>query len=91
MARERREVWYQGHVQGVGFRYTAASLARQYQVTGFVHNLADGRVHLVCEGDTDEVQRFLAAVRERMASLVRGTREDRRPATEQFTCFEIRC
>ena len=36
---ERREVYYFGRVQGVGFRYTARSLARRFEVAGFVRNL----------------------------------------------------
>ena len=39
-----------GRVQGVGFRYTVRSLAVGFDVTGFVRNLPDGRVHLVVEG-----------------------------------------
>ena len=41
---ERRTVYYSGHVQGVGFRYETRSLANQFDVTGFVQNLDDGRV-----------------------------------------------
>jgi acylphosphatase len=44
---QRREVHYSGHVQGVGFRYTTRSIARGYEVTGFVQNLEDGRVSRV--------------------------------------------
>ena len=86
----RREIWYQGHVQGVGFRYTAASAARQFDVTGFVRNLPDGRVHLVVEGESEEVERFLAEIRARLGYFIRDAMEDRRPATGQFGRFEIR-
>lgn len=47
---ERREVRYRGRVQGVGFRYTARSIAQSYAVTGYVKNVADGSVELVVEG-----------------------------------------
>ena len=47
---ERRQVRYSGHVQGVGFRYTAVSISRRHTVTGFVQNLSDGSVVLVAEG-----------------------------------------
>src|SRR5690349_7212233 len=36
---ERREVHYSGRVQGVGFRYTARSIAQLFPVTGYVKNL----------------------------------------------------
>ena len=39
--------WFEGHVQGVGFRYQTICVAKGFEVTGFVHNLVDGRVHLL--------------------------------------------
>jgi acylphosphatase len=90
MKRERREVWYTGHVQGVGFRYTAAALARRAEVTGYVRNLPDGRVHLVVEGESGAVAEFLASIAERMHGFIRDTRQDRRPDTGEFSDFTIR-
>ena len=71
---KRAEVIYCGNVQGVGFRYTARTLALDFAITGFVKNLTDGSVQLVAEGGAAEVERFLGAVDERMGDLV-GTRE----------------
>ena len=48
------EVTYRGRVQGVGFRYTARTVAAGYAVQGFVRNLPDGGVQLVVEGAADE-------------------------------------
>ena len=45
-----RHILFRGHVQGVGFRYTARQLASRYDVTGFVRNLTDGRVELLVDG-----------------------------------------
>lgn len=45
-----------GLVQGVGFRYSAKYRASQLRVTGFVRNLRDGSVELVCEGEEAEVE-----------------------------------
>lgn len=59
-----RQVFYEGRVQGVGFRYTVKNLARGFDVVGSVRNLADGRVELHVGGDADEVDDFLAAIRE---------------------------
>ena len=53
-----REVWYTGHVQGVGFRAQVLGIARGYDVTGFVQNLTDGRVYLHAEGSGNEVEAF---------------------------------
>jgi acylphosphatase len=87
---ERREAYYRGHVQGVGFRYSVRHLAGGYRVAGFVRNLPDGRVHLIAEGQREELQRFLDAVAAHLANHIRDTTLDVRPATGEFVGFEIR-
>jgi acylphosphatase len=87
---ERREVHYTGRVQGVGFRYTVRSLARQFDVTGYVRNLDDGRVHLVVEGAAPELDRFLEEISERMGHYIRRATVNRSPATGAFFDFSIR-
>lgn len=89
-AQQRREVYYSGRVQGVGFRYTARHLARLHQVTGFVRNLSDGRVELVAEGPPAEIDRFLSAVREEMGHHIRDVDQRSAPANGEFGGFEIR-
>jgi acylphosphatase len=59
-----RHVFYEGRVQGVGFRATVKYLARGYEVTGWVKNLPDRRVELQVCGETDEVDAFLEAIEE---------------------------
>jgi acylphosphatase len=89
-AGERREVYYSGRVQGVGFRYTVRWVARRFAVTGCVRNLPDGRVQLITEGRQDEVQRFLAAVDTEMGRYVADKQEQVGPPTGRFQGFEIR-
>jgi len=57
-------ILYSGHVQGVGFRYTAKATARGFDVTGTVRNLPDGRVELVAEGTREELEDFRRAIRQ---------------------------
>ncbi len=59
-----RHVFFEGRVQGVGFRWTTKNIARGYEVTGWVKNLPDGRVELQACGETDEVEAFLEAIQE---------------------------
>ena len=58
------QVFYEGRVQGVGFRYTARRVAAGFDVAGYVRNLTDGRVELVASGDDEEVDGFLEALRD---------------------------
>lgn len=45
-----------GRVQGVGFRYHARSQAIRLGLTGYVRNLADGTVEVVCEGRSSAIE-----------------------------------
>jgi acylphosphatase len=88
--RQRRQVFYSGRVQGVGFRYTTTNIAARFDVVGFVRNLPDGRVELVAEGTQEELTAFLNEVSERMEHYIRSTAVDRRAATGEFHNFTIR-
>ncbi|MEE8450943.1 MAG: acylphosphatase [Thermoguttaceae bacterium] len=87
---ERREIYYSGRVQGVGFRYTVRSLAARFDVMGFVRNRSDGRVQLVVEGAAAEVQRFLDTVASEMGYYIGDTRSTTESASGSFEGFEIR-
>ena len=89
-AAERREVFYSGRVQGVGFRYTVRWVATRFAVTGFVKNLPDGRVQLVAEGQPDQLRGFVEAVDAEMGHYIADAREQVRPTTGRFRGFEIR-
>lgn len=80
---------FSGRVQGVGFRYTTLQIAKEFEVTGFVRNLPDGRVQLELEGTPAEVRAFVEAVEERMHGHIRKVERtaQRRPA--QFRGFVI--
>lgn len=87
---QHETVFFSGRVQGVGFRYTTRQVAKEFEVTGFVKNLADGRVQLEAEGAPAEVAAFITAVEERMHGLIRQV--ERHPARRapQFRDFDIR-
>ena len=87
---QRREVYYSGRVQGVGFRYTARAIAARFAVSGCVRNLPDGRVHLVVEGEADEIKMFLQAVQDEMRHYVSSAEETAGQAGGRFQGFEIK-
>ena len=83
-------VHFSGRVQGVGFRYQTLQVAREFEVTGFVRNLPDGRVQLEVEGRRDDIDAFVSAIEERMHGYIRKI--ERTGATRQptFRDFAIR-
>jgi acylphosphatase len=90
MARIRKHVYYHGSVQGVGFRYTTVRVANGYAVTGFVRNLPDGRVDIVVEGETQEIESFLADLADSMQGYIRNTQIHDEPFTGEFHRFDVR-
>ena len=91
MARERRRVYYRGRVQGVGFRYTAVRVADRFEVVGTVSNLDDGRVELVAEGESAELDAFLGALAAEMHGHIRGVEiEPLTPGDPPYFDFSIR-
>jgi acylphosphatase len=91
MAIERRRVHYSGHVQGVGFRFTSQRLAQGFNVGGYVRNLPDGRVEVVVEGATADVDAFLEAIRAELNHHIRSVSESPEPAGDPpYTEFFIR-
>ena len=86
---QRLSVWFSGRVQGVGFRATVARLARQYDVTGRVRNLSDGRVELEAEGERGELERFRDAVALEMKRFIRDRNESWSPAAGHWATFEV--
>jgi acylphosphatase len=86
----RTHVHYSGHVQGVGFRFTAVRAAADLNVRGFVRNLADGRVELVAEGDKGEVEELLARIDRKMGGYIHDRQAAEEPPTGEFEGFDVR-
>jgi acylphosphatase len=82
-------VYFSGRVQGVGFRATAAALARDYPVTGWVKNLSDGRVQLLAEGPEEAVRAFLQDVRSRFTGYITEERVETRQPSGGHTHFRV--
>ena len=86
-----RHVFYEGRVQGIGFRYSVRSVAKGFEVIGWVKNLTDGRVELQVFGDPDEVRAFLTEIREgELNSHIRTVQELEIPPSLDVKGFEIR-
>jgi acylphosphatase len=86
----RREVFFEGRVQGVGFRFRTQEIAERFAVRGYVENLDDGRVHLIVEGESEETQRFLDAVQQALRANIRHMHVNAGAPTGEFDGFDIR-
>jgi acylphosphatase len=86
----RLQVLFSGHVQGIGFRYTVKQTALGFEVTGWVKNLADGRVELLVEGEREELEAFQTAIPEAgLRRFIRETQAEWSNGTGEFRGFEI--
>jgi acylphosphatase len=85
------QVFYEGHVQGVGFRFTVRHIAKGFEVTGWVRNLPDGRVELQATGEEDEVRAFVDRITDsELHSLIRKQTENELTEAVAARGFEIR-
>jgi len=88
--RRRLTVTYSGRVQGVGFRYTAKTVAAGFEVAGTIRNLPDGRVELVVEGLREELEAFCQALREAgLAGFIRQEELSWTDANNEFRGFAV--
>lgn len=56
---KRIHIFVSGIVQGVFFRYSTQIKARQLGLTGWVRNLSDGRVEILCEGNEADIKSMI--------------------------------
>ncbi len=86
-----KKVIFEGRLQGVGFRYTVKDLARGFDVSGGVKNLADGSVELEVMGEAEEVTDFIneIAVESAVASGIKNHYVEEIPLLEQGIGFRI--
>ena len=59
MADVRKHIVFHGRVQGVGFRYTAKSLAQALDLTGWVRNDWEGTVTMEVQGSEILINKLL--------------------------------
>ncbi len=87
---ERRVVSFRGRVQGVGFRAACVSLARRYDVRGWVRNEGDGSVRLEAQGGGEVLEAFVHAILDEMGEYIVGQDAEPAPLVEGERGFEIR-
>lgn len=87
---ERAHIFYSGRVQGVGFRYTAEKFALDLELTGWVKNLPDNRVELLCEGPKAKIEELMQAIQQsHLGKNIQKVHLKWLPATDEFTDFQV--
>lgn len=90
MAKTRAHVYVTGKVQGVFFRQNTKRQAQSRSVTGWVKNLADGRVEAVFEGEEDAVKAVVEFCKVGpKAAKVTDITVDWEPYRGEFQAFSI--
>lgn len=80
---------FSGNVQGVGFRYTAAELAKRLGVKGSVRNLSDGSVEIFAHGAKQQLDQFIHHLKDEFSDNIRKVNTEYNKPTKTFTDFKI--
>ena len=83
------ECWFEGRVQGVGFRVQTLAVARGFELTGTVRNLTDGRVYLFAEGEKSEAEAFVEEVQSELEHYIRKTEMKTNEGPRSYKGFTI--
>jgi len=89
MDQTAKHVIFRGHVQGIGFRYTAREIAHQYNVTGFVRNLPDGTVEMLIQGPAQEIDNCIREIQDSFEGHIRDTRIEDTPYNPRYIDFRV--
>jgi acylphosphatase len=87
----RAHIFVHGLVQGVYFRHSTTITAKQLGLSGWVRNLPDGRVEVVCEGPREQILAMIAWCKEGPGSArVDSVEVDWEGYADEFKSFDVR-
>ncbi|MFP4472814.1 MAG: acylphosphatase [Candidatus Omnitrophota bacterium] len=86
---KQAHIYFEGIVQGVGFRYTAQRYARDIGLTGWVRNLPDGRVEMKAEGEKSGIQDLIRRIEAHFSGSLRDKELYWQDQVEHFHEFKI--
>jgi acylphosphatase len=89
---KRFEIIVKGNVQKVGYRDYVEEVARRLGIVGFVENVKDGSVRIICETNEEMVKRFIVQIniKEGLIKVEDIQIKDLGIATGEFKYFEIK-
>jgi acylphosphatase len=82
-----KHVFFSGRVQGVGFRFTAHRIAQRYELTGFVRNVPGGKVEMLLQGRSEDIDLCIGDLQETFG--VRDTQIEDVPFDSSCNDFTI--
>ncbi|MCD4830741.1 MAG: acylphosphatase [Anaerohalosphaeraceae bacterium] len=80
-------VVFSGSVQGVGFRFTARSIAGRYDLAGYVKNTSNGKVEVLAQGADVDIDECIADLRDTFA--IRDVKAQNVPVDDTLQTFDI--
>lgn len=86
----RWHIYFHGHVQGVGFRFTSRQVADRFDVSGWVKNLPNGTVEMIVEGDSKQIDAYVAEVTASTHGRVTDTQITKSSPSGEFSEMVIR-
>jgi len=89
MSQVAKHIIFTGHVQGVGFRFTARDIAHRYGLTGMVRNLMDGTVEMIAQGPVEDIDRCIQDIQDAFTGYIRQTKIKEIPPNPQYKEFQI--
>ncbi|HEY4695799.1 MAG TPA: acylphosphatase [Candidatus Hydromicrobium sp.] len=85
------ELLLSGRVQGVGFRYFVESIAVRYGINGHVKNTFDRKVEVVCQGEEEDLKKFMDEVKKGPSfSVVTDVKKEEIKDSKKYNIFEIK-
>ena len=87
--KKQLHAYYSGRVQGVGFRFTTETIARELGVAGWVKNLHGGRVEILAEAEEDTLKEFLGRINHYFSRYILDTQIQWQQASGEFGEFTI--
>jgi acylphosphatase len=92
MAKTKAEIIVKGAVQKAGYRDYVQEKARSLNVKGYVENLRDGSVRIVCEADEDTLKNFvkLINIKQDLIAVEKIETVKKQPATGEYEYFDIK-
>ena len=87
---KRANIIAKGKVQKVGYRDFVQDSARELEITGYVENLEDGNVKIVCESEEPKIEEFIRDIKVKKDFIyVSETSVKYEEPTGEFKLFKI--